>query len=78
MEIDHGRATRSDSTPGTKRRLLVVDDQRAVAFLLADLFESRGFETRIAFGGDEAAFLAKPFGFPEVVAAVESACTPRG
>jgi DNA-binding NtrC family response regulator len=46
--------------PGDRvpRRVLVVDDERVIADSLAMILRGRGFETRAAYSGEEAAELA--------------------
>lgn len=44
-----------------KRRILVVDDERAIASTLATIFESQSYETATAFSGEEAVQVARSF-----------------
>jgi CheY-like chemotaxis protein len=47
-------------------RILVVDDERSIASTLAMILESRGYETAMAFSGEEAVRVACSF-HPECV-----------
>ncbi len=38
----------------TRPKILVVDDERAIAFTLATILENRGYETATAYSGEEA------------------------
>lgn len=42
-------------------KILVVDDERAIAETLASIFEYRGYETATAFSGEEAVQVARSF-----------------
>jgi CheY-like chemotaxis protein len=44
-----------------KHRILVVDDERAIASTLATIFESQNYETATAFSGEEAVQVAGLF-----------------
>jgi CheY-like chemotaxis protein len=44
-----------------KRRILVVDDERAIASTLAAIFESQSYETATAYSGEEAVRVACSF-----------------
>lgn len=55
-----------ESLPTPSRRILIVDDNRQSAQLLAQLFEMTGNETLVAYDGDEAVKAAASFR-PEVI-----------
>jgi CheY-like chemotaxis protein len=44
-----------------KHRILVVDDERAIAETLATILENRGYETATAYSGEEAVQMACSF-----------------
>jgi CheY-like chemotaxis protein len=44
-----------------KHRILVVDDERAIASTLAAIFESQSYETATAYSGEEAIHVAGSF-----------------
>jgi len=47
--------------PDRKYRILVVDDERMIATMLADVFDSEGYEAAKAFSGEEAILVARSF-----------------
>jgi CheY-like chemotaxis protein len=44
-----------------RQRILVVDDERAIAATLATILEYRGYETAKAYSGEEAVQIARSF-----------------
>ena len=45
----------------TRPKILVVDDERAIASTLATILENRGYETATAYSGEEAVQVARSF-----------------
>ncbi len=54
------------STPTSRRRVLVVDDEREIAFSLSKILEKSGFETQSALNGEQALEVAKSF-LPDIL-----------
>jgi PleD family two-component response regulator len=59
-EISSLRAVKSDCEEdmpmrNTGAKILVVDDERAIASTLATILQTQGYETPVAFSGEEAA-----------------------
>ena len=44
-----------------RQKILVVDDERALAVTLATIFESQSYETAMAYSGEEAVQVAESF-----------------
>jgi CheY-like chemotaxis protein len=47
--------------PNKRPKILMVDDEQAIASTLATIFESQGYETATAFSGEEAVQVASSF-----------------
>lgn len=47
--------------PQAKPKILVVDDERAIAQTLAMILDGRGYETAVAYSGEEATQVAASF-----------------
>ncbi len=47
--------------PDKKHRILVVDDERMIATMLADVFSFEGYEAATAFSGEQAILVARSF-----------------
>jgi CheY-like chemotaxis protein len=64
VDVDHSgqRETENGRDPGTKRRILVVDDEQFMVHTLARILELMGFDVLSALGGQEAfnLFLEQP------------------